>query len=225
MKSLIYPVFLVSLFMAAQQVQAQGDVRFSGHAGVALPNSEFGDDDFSDDDSGLAAPGLTVGIKLTKPLGDNGFGLFGGIDVMYNPLQADARDDIEDANPDTDFTFFRYITVPLSAGFDYHFDAGDGVQLFGQAGIAFSFVKVTNFVRDDEFEELTSTHELANNVGFTIGAGAVINDHIIVGLSLFNLGDHDIDGETESSEFTDTNEFDFEQSISTLNLTVGIMFN
>src|SRR5688572_12040620 len=116
MKKLTF-IAVLFLFLSFNSY-SQGNL--SVHFGPALPSGDFGDDDVYDDDSGLAGMGLNFGLKYVHPLSDNGLGLFGGIDLLFNPFSKDAKDDIEEEFFDeADITFPKYINIPISAGLHY----------------------------------------------------------------------------------------------------------
>ena len=87
--SLITFCILVSL-----NSNAQGT--FSIHAGPSFPLADFGDDDIYDDDSGLAAVGITLGGNYLYKLNNKGLGLNIGLNFKFNGLKSRAKDDVEE---------------------------------------------------------------------------------------------------------------------------------
>lgn len=84
------------------------------HAGLAFPRSEFLDSDEDngiDEGSGHAATGFNVGLKIFSPLKIDRLYLTYGIDIFYNDLNNDAKDEWFD-DEDVDY-IPKYINVPL----------------------------------------------------------------------------------------------------------------
>jgi len=122
---------------------AQGS--FSAHLGPAFPMGAFADDvDFDVD--GAAGIGFGVGAQYAHPLSDNGLGLFGGLDIIFNGLNKDIKNMFKDENPGSSFTFEKYINIPVSAGVHYVYGVSDGVAVYGKAGLTVSFLKITKFL-------------------------------------------------------------------------------
>ncbi|MCF8371342.1 MAG: hypothetical protein K9H64_06955 [Bacteroidales bacterium] len=214
--------FSIFTILVVFSFQAYSQGYISLHFGPSFSMGDFGDDDIDDDDAGLAGTGFGAGLKYVYPLTDNGLGLFGGLDVILNPIAKDAQDDIEDfAGSTSEFTFPKYINLPISAGLDYTFKANDQVSLFGQAGISLSLLKMTDFIweeeGDDDYEE---KYDLSTTLGFNIGGGLIINDKVEIGLKYFGLGEHDMEGEYEYG--TDDGKLDdYNQKVSLFMLTLG----
>ena len=198
---------------------AQGSL--SAHLGPAFPMGAFADDaDF--DVHGAAGIGLGVGAQYVHSLSDNGLGLFGGLDIIFNGLNNDIKNMFKDENPGSSFTFEKYINIPISAGVHYLYGVNDGVDIYGKVGLTASFLKMTKFLweepGDDDFIE---TYNLSVTAGFLFGAGVILNDQIEVGLSVMGLGKHTVMADLEYGSDTDT--FEFERKVALFNLTFGYM--
>lgn len=193
------------------------------HIGLVLPNSDWGDDDVDDEDSGLQGTGFNLGFEGIIPLSDNGLGIFLGADVNYTQLKKDVRDDIEDANEDADIKFPKTFVIPLSAGLCYNFKPNEKIALFGKGGVSLSLLKFTNLEIDDD-ATYTEKYKIANNFGLNLGGGIVFNDKTVVAINYFGLGEHTIKGEYENSGYYDeSGDIDkMKKKISFVTLTVGI---
>lgn len=210
------------LFTFIANSQAQGTFKF--HVGPAFATGDFGDDDASDEDSGGAGVGINVGVDYLYPLSESGLSFFGGLDVSYNGLKGEYRDDIEDNFQGVDIKFFNYINVPVSAGLLYEVAAADNFSLFANAGLAFNFLKVTNLKLEQGNEEVELSYGLSNKLGFKFGAGVVLNEKTTIAVNVFNIGEHDLDVEREATGQQDQN-IDGEQKITFVTLTVGFLIN
>lgn len=201
---------------------AQGN--FEIHFGPSVPLSDFGNDDFDDEDAGGAALGLNVGLKYQYPLTENGLGLFGGIDVFYNGLDSDIKEGYEDLfDSDADITFNRYINIPISAGLMYEFKANEQVSLFGNIGLTSNFLNVTDLVVEVGNDEVTIETDLANTFGYKIGGGILINEKTSIELNYYRLGLHDTNVEV-SNNLGYSEKIDSELDVDIFTLTIGFKF-
>lgn len=218
----VYVVFLFAVVsFLASNVRAQGD--FSIHVGPAIPVSDFASDDLDDAGAGLAGIGINLGAKYVHPVSTFGLGLFVGADFCYNGLQNDVKDDFEEGfGSQTDITFSKYINIPLTAGLNYNFVEDENLALFLNAGIAVNFLKMTDMVIEDDFDKLTMSTDLANSIGFKIGAGVKFQNNIVISGNYFGLGEHDIDGTATLNG--EDGSIDGEQNISIVTFTLGYQF-
>ena len=212
----------VCLFVFTTTLSAQGSFKF--HVGPSFATSDFGDDDTGDDDAGGAGIGINAGLEYFYPITETGLSLFGGLDVSFNGLKNEYKEDIEDQVGNVDVTFFNYFNIPLSGGLYYQFDPGGNVSLFGNAGLAYNLLKVTNFKLEDGNSEVEFSYGLSNNLGIKFGAGIIINEKTTIAVNVFNLGDHDLDIEREATGQQDQT-IDGEQKINFVTLTVGFALN
>ena len=192
------------------------------HAGAFFPQGEFGSTDQDDENSGFATTGFTVVGEYTYPAGNTpGLGLIGTISFSANSIDEDEL--FGDSDPD-EVDGGSWINVPIMVGTKYEAGFSPAVDLYGlgQVGINVS----SGPTIEAEFGEtgtITETQTLggATSFGFTVGAGAVINDQINVGLRYQGLGEPEISNEVEVDGDTRVDD-DYDQPLSGIQLLVGI---
>lgn len=218
MKNLYNYLILIGLTAINFDIQAQEEFTF--HVGPAIPTADFADDDIYSSNSGLAGIGLTVGLKYLKPLNDNGLGLFGGVDLIYNSWNKDAKDMWDD--DDDVQTFPKYFTIPLSVGLQYDYDIDTETAVYGRFGLAFSLSKQTNLKFDggDKY-----TFDLASGFGFLIGGGVKLNEKIELDLTYWALGEHDFDIEYVYDDGDKDDEGKLEVNMTLITLTAAFYLN
>ena len=101
---------------------------------------------------------------------------------------------------------------------------GGNISLFGNAGLAYNFLKVTDFKLESGNSEVEFSYGLTNNLGFKFGAGLILNEKTTIGVNVFNLGEHDLDIERDASG-QEEQTIDGEQNISFVTLTIGFSIN
>jgi len=214
---------LLSCFLITK-TYCQGNV--SIHFGPSFPVLDFASNEDSEYGGG-AAVGLNIGLQYIYPLSESGLGLFGGIDFNYNGLKKDIKDDVKELYESlgiysTDYKFFKYINVPITAGLNYTYQADDKIGVFANAGLALNFLKITDMEIVVDGQTVTAEVDLANNIGFKIGGGILINQKISISIDYLGLGKHDIEGRAKTSGFSE--DIDGEGKIDLLTLTLGYKF-
>ena len=207
------------------KVYSQGIV--SVHFGPAIPVLDFGSGDMDDEDAGGAAVGLNIGLKYVYPLSESGIGFFGGVDFHYNGLKQGVKDDVEKfyrglGINNADIKFYRYINVPVTAGLNFTNTVDEKVSLFANAGLAINFLKITDMVVKANGQTVTTSMDLASNVGFRLGGGVLIDDKYSVSLDYMGLGTHDIKGRVKVLGMSQ--DIDVKGKIDIINLTFGVRF-
>lgn len=214
---------LLSCFLITK-TYSQGNV--SIHFGPSFPVLDFASNEDSEYGGG-AAVGLNIGLQYIYPLSESGLGLFGGIDFNYNGLKKDIKDDVKELYESlgiysTDYKFFKYINVPITAGLNYTYQADDKIGVFANAGLALNFLKITDMEIVVDGQTVTAEVDLANNIGFKIGGGILINQKISISIDYLGLGKHDIEGRAKTSGSSE--DIDGEGKIDLLTLTLGYKF-
>ena len=249
MKNILLLVILVFFFTVNITYSQK---RHSFHFGATLPMGNFADDDIDyyidleEDDyyskeSG-AATGVGIGYEFVYSLSEKGLGLFAGIDVNYNGLQKDIKDDIEEILEDfdieiKDIKFPKFFNIPISAGLNYTYKADDKLSLYGNLGLLVNFIKITDYVvegkqydyYDDDWVSLEGTvkFDIANSFGYKVGGGIIINDKIILSINYLGLGEPEIKGEVEIKDGDSEDDLEIgrkDMPIDILTLTVGFKF-
>ena len=231
-KNVLFCLIVVLAMLASPATFSQSS--FSLNLGPAFPLSDFGDDDyFEDDDAGGASIGADLGLHYRYQFSDMGFGFTAGLDIMYNGLKGDIKDDIEDEldnyYEDYDISYMKYLNFPLMFGLDYRYEASDNFSVFGGVAIGPDFLKMTNEKLEYEdyygenMEEVIS-YKMSPGFAVKFGGGVLINKKLIIGVDYWSLGSHEIEGEYEIDGDSEDFEYDDELKISMLTLTLGIEF-
>lgn len=229
-------VFLALSVCFTFKTYSQGSA--SIHLGPSFPISYFASDpDFASslggETVGGAAVGFNVGLQYIYPLTENGLGIFGGIDFNYNKLKREVKDDLEELfeSPDinVDIKGQTYINVPITFGLNYTYLGDDIIGVFVNAGLALNFFKITDLtVKLDgqavTGQTLTFETDVANSIGLKIGGGVLIKKKTSISINYLGLGKHNLDIEAKSTIGGSLDEYDAEQTVDLLTLTVGIRF-
>lgn len=172
-------VMMVVLLSTTLNAQNSTYVKIGG----AFPVGEFGESE-SDNYMG-ASEGVMAGLKYVHELSENGLGLFGELDIMFNPLS----DNVKKIDSDK-VKYSKYFNVPISAGLDYTFNPSGNISLYADAGVVFNILKMTDLKIDgDSYIE----YGAATNFGFKLEAGAILFKRISAGVAYYGLGSHTID--------------------------------
>ena len=225
MKNLKFLTFTLISFLLTVKTYSQGEVFF--HVGPSVPLFDFASDDFDNENARGAAVGINFGLQYIYPLSETGLGIYGGIDFHYNGLKKDIKDDIEEfygslGITNADFKYYKYINVPVTAGLNYTYKADNKIGVFANAGLALNFLQTTDMEIKVNGQTVRTEMDLANNLGFKVGGGILINQKISVSVDYYGLGKHDIKGELKATGFSmdidETGKVDF------LTLTLGYKF-
>ncbi|MDR2086964.1 MAG: hypothetical protein LBP72_07280, partial [Dysgonamonadaceae bacterium] len=145
-------VFVLVLFLVS--CVSVMNAQFSQfHVGVALPQGDFGDGDVDDDEPfgdgvGFAATGFNVGYKYYNPLSAKNLSLVFALDVFYNGLNSDVKDDFEDAEDaadgDFEYSLPAYLNIPVTLGLNYAHPLSSTIDLYGEVALGFNFSKITD---------------------------------------------------------------------------------
>jgi hypothetical protein len=216
-----FAILVIALFCSSQGFS---QTRSSIHFGAAFPYSEFADDDFDDENSGFAAVGADIGFQLLFPINKSGLNLFCGIDVMYNGMSSDFKDEMErQYGNDIDIVYPKYFNIPIVGGINYALKVNEKLGFYGNFGIGPDFLKMTKLTVESGGEEVEMNYDLSTAFGYKVGGGAIISDKYTINLNYLGLGDHKIKGELKyngDSENMDS----YNMKTANLTLTFGIMF-
>lgn len=221
----------IAIFFASCVLTLNAQTKNELQIGLAMPQGDFADDDEDDaifDGSGIAGTGLYLGYKLLSPLETDGLYWTFNAGIMYNDLQSDYKDDLEDEWDTDDFSSPKYLNVPIFAGLQYEKSLSDGFILYGEAGLGLNVLKLTNLSASEDDYEMKFTFKPSVKLGYKIGAGIVLQDKYTISLNYLGLGSHKVkyeseveyDGDSESED----DKFEKALSVSSLNITFGIFF-
>lgn len=219
MKNFKFIAFMLFMFLASTKTYSQGNT--SIHFGAALPVSDFASGNADNEKAGGAAVGLNLGIQYVYPLSKSGFGLFGGIDINYNGLQQSVKDDLEKSIglSNANIKYYKYINVPVTAGFNYTFQADKKIGVFANAGLALNFLKITNLEVEVSGQTVKQEMDVANSIGFKIGGGILINKKTSISVNYLGLGEHDVKGKVTAPGYSE--DVTGKGKVDLLTLTVG----
>ena len=248
MKRIITRLILATLLISGGKTFAQKD-GFSLHLSGVFPNGKFAE--FDDNDkvcalingsskTGSAGTGFGVGFKYQFPIPQvANLRFLVGAELMYNPLNGDAKDWLDDeftsGTDDYEVTLPKYLNVPLMAGLNYAFKLNDKINIFGEfaAGINMRLFTNTKIESSSTTSEITYKYKYDNAITFAYRFGAGVTfDRISIGLHWYNLGSAKVKGKIEyeynnSAGNHDSDKEKFKRkdlSISMMTLTVGYHF-
>ena len=168
MKKIITRLILATLLISGGKTFAQKD-GFSLHLSGVFPNGKFAE--FDDNDkvcalingsskTGSAGTGFGVGFKYQFPTQVANLRFLVGAELMYNPLNGDAKDWFDDNDSgkgsehgsegvlsydyDYEVTLPKYLNVPLMAGLNYAFKLNDKINIFGEFAAGINMRLFTN---------------------------------------------------------------------------------
>ena len=170
MKRIITRLILATLLISGGKTFAQKD-GFSLHLSGVFPNGKFAE--FDDNDkvcalangsskTGSAGTGVGVGFKYQFPIPQvANLRFLVGAELMYNPLNGDAKDWFDDEydsgkvseygsegvlsyDYDNEVTLPKYLNVPLMAGLNYAFKLNDKINIFGEFAAGINMRLFTN---------------------------------------------------------------------------------
>lgn len=218
---------------------SQAQSSFQVHLGLTFPSGDFANYDEVNDfysgalghtRSGNASTGLDLGVKYQTPAKVDGLFLVLNINLLYNLLNKDYREDIEDdIIDDTDFaniSFPKFINIPILAGLKYEIPVKEKLAFYGEGGLGFNMLKITKFKYKTEYYDYSEKYSPSLKLGFTIGGGVLIQDKFSIGLNYYGLGSHKVKFEQKWANSTNTNtdngRFDRALDIRAFTLTFGI---
>ncbi len=167
---------------------------WSFQIGLSTPLADFREEfDDSDDEFGGATYGLAAGLKYNKPVNSAGLDVIAGLNVFYNGLSNDTKDNLENLLEGADHTFFRYFNIPIFGGLQYELPSDNDNVFFANASILANTLITTDWVIKYDGEKQTIEHDIANSFGISLGCGLQLNEKISILVNYYNLGEHDVD--------------------------------
>jgi hypothetical protein len=219
------------------------------HVGLTFPQDDFGDDSFNEGRFGGAATGFNIGYKHYSPLSIQNLYLVWGLEVYYNGLQSDWKEDVEDANASADITFPTYWNIPLTVGLSYFHPLGNDIDFYVEGAIGVNYSKITNYTAEKEFikydydqkKDIVSIdrnqkkYDPAFLLCYGLEAGLSFSDRYTIGLRYSQLGSKKFkwnntytteyyDDGTLNEESRNKGKFKPALSINTLSLNFGVKF-
>ena len=201
MKRIITRLILATLLISGGKTFAQKD-GFSLHLSGVFPNGKFAE--FDDNDkvcalangsskTGSAGTGVGVGFKYQFPIPQvANLRFLVGAELMYNPLNGDAKDWFDDEydsgkvseygsegvlsyDYDNEVTLPKYLNVPLMAGLNYAFKLNDKINIFGEfaAGINMRLFTNAKILQEKEGTALYSDSYTSYYYNFTTTSEAI----------------------------------------------------
>lgn len=211
-------LILVLIFMGSVYTM---NAQFSQlHIAGVFPTGDFGDDNSKKEiyqGVGHAATGLNIGYKYYNPLSVENLSFVFGIDLFYNPLQGDYKDDYEDVAED--ITFPVYLNVPATVGLNYAYPVAEKVKIYGEVGLGCNYSQGTNFKYEYRGYDYELKFDPSFKFAYGIEGGIFVNEKFSIGLRYNNLGSHKYKYKINSEK----TKFDKALSISNLSLALGLL--
>lgn len=220
---------LIFLFMLMGTVATMNAQSSQFHAGIGFPKGDFGDDDQSNDKASAAAMGFNIGYKHYKSLSTPNLSFVIGLDIFYNGLKSDTKDEYEDYFDGYDVTFPMYFNIPATVGLNYAYPVSDQVSLYGEIGVGVNGSIQTPFKIENsayKYEQKT-VYDPSFKLCYGLEGGLLIQNKYTISLRYNQLGTHKYKYKTTitSNGSKDTEKGKGDKSpISIISLTVGIKF-
>ncbi len=222
----ITPSVLFVLFITVTSYSQNTE---SIHIGPAFPVLDFDDTKTPENGHGGAATGLNIGLQFSHQFSESGFGLFGGVDLVYNGLKQEFKDNLKFRldplllDPE-EATYSEYMNFPISAGVNYYSNK-EHFGIFANAGLTFNILKITDMEVKINEEILMQHLAMSHQIGYKIGGGFLFNKRWIVSADYLALGKHTIENHVNSGTHYGTlrNE-DIKLKVSILGITLGYKF-
>lgn len=225
-KNLIFAIFFMSYFFTIN-AQTQRELEI----GLAMPLEHFADFDHGlpiFGGSGAAATGFYLGYKQLSPLRTDGLYWTFNAGIMYNDLQNDFKDNFEDEGAGENIRLPKYLNVPVLAGLKYENLFSGGFKIYGEAGIGFNILKLTEFSGSGEEGDAKITFQPSVKLGYKVGVGIELQEKYTISLNYLRLGSHkvkfEVKGVDESEIEDDDLQFWEALSVSALNISFGLRF-
>ncbi len=209
------------MLLASSHVFAQTDVYVQLGASIPVGNFAAGDNQsfalLNEDTEGGAGFGFTAGVKLNFHTKVKGLGVIATVDGIFNGLNTEMRDYLNDLYDHYDSQFSRdfsltspkYLNFPLMAGLNYTYNINSKTGIYGEAALGGNLRVITNLMlsgRTDNYKEvLTYTYNTAFSFAYQLGAGVNLSDKFSIGLNYYNLGSAKVTGKVTDKQTYNSN--------------------
>jgi len=219
-------IMILLFVLICSTTTADAQNYFQLQLGFGFPSGDFADDNYNNaifKGDGYASTGFNLGIKYYYPLEVEGLSMVLGVNIFYNPLDADCKDKLEDVWDDVKFS--KYINIPIMFGVNYKISVHEKISFFGEGSLGVNILKITNLKMENDYynTDLEINFHPSFKLSYAIGMGILFQDKYSLGLHYYGLGSH----KCKYEEIFDTTEkedkkFDRALDISILSLTFGI---
>lgn len=194
-KTLILSLAFVA--MSTFSAVAQNDIKLS--VGAMFPNGNFGEfreGSFALQDGqkyGGAGMGLGIGVSYKyngNIIGINGLGAVVSANAMYNGLNEDANDYLDNQEILNNMAISRprYFNIPLLVGANYAFPLSPETTLYVEAQVGVNFRIITDMILEQGTNEASLSFSSATTFAYQVGAGLVLKKKYSVSVEYYNLG-------------------------------------
>lgn len=209
---------LLSLLAAlAAPSLAQDRFTSSLFGGITVPVGDFGDE--LGEEAGLATPGVGLGIDIGVPIKPvRGLGWQSAVEGMFFGVEDDFL--VEGIGEGADLEIGRYWGALLFTGLRYSVAANPYLRLHGtgQLGVGVFRGPGVEVSAMGESAEYVSYWEPVR--GYSVGAGASVNDRVDVEARYAMLVNPELEGELRYGSMVE--EIKAEQPVSWVRVTIGL---
>lgn len=227
MRNLKLFTLLLILLSSFSGIKTYSQSSTSIHFGPSFPLSDFGDDNSENDNAVGATTGVNIGLQYVYRFPATGFGLFTGIDFNYNGLKKEVKDEVAreikaSGVSNAEYEYCKFMSFPLTAGVNYTYQTDEKSAMFVNAGLAYNFLNITDFVLKIGTQKITQEYDLTNHLGIRLGAGLLISRKAYVSVDYYGLGKHEIKSRIIGPGITQHE--DIEAKVDLMTLTFGLKF-
>lgn len=209
------------LLFTGSQLFAQTDLHLK--LGAAIPVSNFAEGDnqsfalLNEDTEAGAGFGFTAGLKLNYNTKVKGLGIIATVDGIYNGLNSEMKDYLQDLADYYDSQFTRdfslkspsYLNFPAMVGLCYTYNINKKTGIYGEAALGANLRVITNMElsgKSENYKEtLTYNYNSAFSFAYQLGAGVNLTDKFSIGLSYYDLGSAKVTGKITDKKTYNSN--------------------
>ncbi|MBI9034584.1 MAG: hypothetical protein JEZ03_08960 [Bacteroidales bacterium] len=198
MNNFKYILYTTLLFIISTSSSFSQDKSFI-HCGLSFPNAELSSTAHNNELSGGAEIGFNIGFQYIQPFSNTGFGLCMGIDMNYNMLKQETKNDFEDLfNENIKISHHKYLNFPIYAGLNYTLKLNNKFSLFTNLCATFNSLKITDEIIKNKSigRKIATEYFVSHNIGHMVSGGLLINDNIMISLKYLGVKPQNIDGVT-----------------------------